>query len=62
MTNAQLPGAMLIGLLVASGILLAIGLPRGWAADTPRFRRFRVALVALAGLVVVLGLATLIGR
>ena len=62
MTRAQLPGAILIGLIVASGLLLATGLPRGWNRDTPRFRRFRVALMSCAGLVVVLGFATMIGR
>ncbi|CAN5590649.1 hypothetical protein BH10ACT2_BH10ACT2_28480 [soil metagenome] len=62
MTRTQLPGAIIVGLVVASGILLATGFPRGWNADTPRFRKFRVALVSCVGLVVVLGLATLIGR
>lgn len=62
MTRAQLPGALLIGLIVVSGLLLATGLPRGWNRDTPRFRKIRVALVSCAGLVVMLGLATMIGR
>lgn len=62
MNSAQVPGAILIGLIVISGILLAIGLPRGWNADTPRFRKFRLALVSCAGFVVVLGLATVIAR